>query len=74
MLLKMRGVPPKPIARPTDGMLVMWGDDVDERVREWYDGIAVTMDQLTERAGARFLGEDPREWELKFVGKIVRIG
>ncbi|KAF9696149.1 hypothetical protein EKO04_006097 [Ascochyta lentis] len=72
MLLKMRGVPPKPIPRSTDGMLVMWGDDVDETIREWYEGIAVTTQILDERANARFVGEDPAEWELKFLGKIIR--
>ncbi|OSS49975.1 hypothetical protein B5807_06171 [Epicoccum nigrum] len=72
MLLKMRGVPPKPIPRSTDGMLVMWGDDVQETIREWYEGIGVTTAVLEERAGAKFEGEDPREWELKFVGKIIR--
>jgi hypothetical protein len=72
MLLKMRGVPPKPIPRSTDGMLVMWGDDVDETIREWYEGIAVTTQILDERANAKFEGADPAEWELKFVGKIIR--
>ncbi|KAF2631934.1 hypothetical protein BU25DRAFT_487518 [Macroventuria anomochaeta] len=72
MLLKMRGVPPKPIPRSTDGMLVMWGDDVDVMIREWYEGIAVTTQMLEERANAKFVGEDPAEWELKFVGKIIR--
>jgi hypothetical protein len=72
MLLKMRGVPPKPIPRSTDGMLVMWGDDVDEMIRDWYEGIAVTTQILDERANAKFVGEDPAEWELKFVGKIIR--
>lgn len=72
MLLKMRGVPPKPIPRSTDGMLVMWGDDVDETIRDWYEGIAVTTQTLEERANAKFLGDDPAEWELKFVGKIIR--
>ena len=72
MLLKMRGVPPKPIPRSTDGMLVMWGDDVDEIIREWYEGIVVTTQTLEEKANAKFVGEDPAEWELKFVGKIIR--
>lgn len=72
MLLKMRGVPPKPIPRSTDGVLVMWGDDVDEKVREWYEGIALTTQVLDDRANARFVGHGPREWELKFVGKIIR--
>lgn len=71
MLLKMRGVPPKPVARSTDGMLVMWGEEVDEKVREWYDGIAVTSDTLAERSNAGFAGETSREWELKFAGKII---
>ncbi|KAL6704786.1 hypothetical protein ACN47E_007590 [Coniothyrium glycines] len=72
MLLKMRGVPPKPMARSTDGILAMWGEDVDEKVRDWYDGIAVTSQILDERANARFVGKDSREWELKYVGKIIR--
>lgn len=72
MLLKMRGVPPKPIPRSTDGVLVMWGEEVDDKVRDWYDGIAVTTQTLDERANARFVGEDSREWELKYVSKIIR--
>ncbi|KAF1936555.1 hypothetical protein EJ02DRAFT_459433 [Clathrospora elynae] len=72
MLLKMRGVPPKPAPRSTDGTLAVWADDVDEKVRDWYDGIAVTAEMLDDRANARFEGEDPREWELKYVGKIIR--
>ncbi|PSN72866.1 hypothetical protein BS50DRAFT_568475 [Corynespora cassiicola Philippines] len=71
MLLKMRGVPPKPMARSGDGMLVMWGDDVDDKIREWYDGIAVTGEGLSDLRNARFVGEEPGEWELKFVGKII---
>ncbi|KAF2691349.1 hypothetical protein K458DRAFT_438975 [Lentithecium fluviatile CBS 122367] len=71
MLLKMRGVPPKPQARSTDGMLVIWGDDADEKVREWYEGIGVSNEILAERSNARFVGEDPKEWELKFAGKII---
>lgn len=71
MLLKMRGVPPKPTARSSDGMLVMWGDDADDKVRDWYEGIAVSPSMLSERSGARFEGQDPAEWELKFVGKII---
>ncbi|OAK98961.1 hypothetical protein IQ06DRAFT_295274 [Phaeosphaeriaceae sp. SRC1lsM3a] len=72
MLLKMRGVPPKPTPRNTDGMLVVWADDADENVRNWYDGIAVNPNMLDEKANSRFVGEDPREWELKYVGKIIR--
>jgi hypothetical protein len=72
MLLKMRGVPPKPIPRSTDGMLIVWAEDADEKVKAWYDGIAVTSQMLDEKVNAKFVGEDPREWELKFVGKIIR--
>jgi hypothetical protein len=73
MLLKMRGVPPKPTPRSPDGVLSVWGDDSNnDRVREWYDGIAVTMQMLDQKTNARFVGEDPKEWELKFVGKIIR--
>lgn len=72
MLLKMRGVPPKPTPRNTDGMLVVWADDADDTVKDWYDGIAITTQVLDERANARFVGEDSREWELKYVGKIIR--
>ncbi|KAI8941394.1 hypothetical protein NX059_002617 [Plenodomus lindquistii] len=72
MLLKMRGVPPKPTARTSDGVLAIWGDDVDDKVRDWYDGIAVTCAKLDEQANARFLGADSREWELKYVGKVIR--
>ncbi|KAF2866703.1 hypothetical protein BDV95DRAFT_552135 [Massariosphaeria phaeospora] len=71
MLLKMRGVPPKPAPRSTDGVLVMWGDDVDDSVRDWYAGIAVSAELLAARSNARFAGVDPGEWELKFVGKII---
>lgn len=71
MLLKMRSVPPKPQARSTDGMLVIWGDDADEKVREWYEGIGVSNELLAERSNARFVGDDPMEWELKYVGKII---
>ncbi|KAF2463133.1 uncharacterized protein BDR25DRAFT_115345 [Lindgomyces ingoldianus] len=71
MLLKMRGVPPKPVPRSEDGMLVVWGEDTDEKVREWYEGIKVSQDLLATRASARFEGNDPREWELKWAGKII---
>lgn len=71
MLLKMRGVPPKPVARSSDSMLIMWGEDVDGKVREWYEGIAITTSKLAERSNAPFVGEDPREWELKYIGKII---
>ncbi|KAF2272559.1 uncharacterized protein EI97DRAFT_470274 [Westerdykella ornata] len=80
MLLKMRGVPPKPVARfwdndgDGDGMLVIRPDDVDadDRAREWYEGIGVTVWRLQEAAQARFEGVDAKEWQLKFVGKILR--
>ncbi|KAF2131316.1 hypothetical protein P153DRAFT_394666 [Dothidotthia symphoricarpi CBS 119687] len=72
MLLKMRGVPPKPVPRSGDGVLVVWGEEGDGKVREWYEGIGVSGGMLDERAAARFVGEGPREWELKFVGKIIR--
>ncbi|KAG9186704.1 hypothetical protein G6011_09812 [Alternaria panax] len=75
MLLKMRGVPPKPTPRSSDGILTVWGEDnnnSNDKVKEWYDGIAVTMQMLDQKMNARFVGEDPREWELKFVGKIIR--
>jgi hypothetical protein len=72
MLLKMRGVPPKPTPQSPDGVLAVWSDDNDDKVREWYHGIAVTTQVLDERANARFVGEEPREWELKYVGKIIR--
>ena len=71
MLLKMRSVPPKPQARSTDGMLVVWGEDADDKVREWYEGIGVSNELLAERSNARFVGDDPMEWELKYVGKII---
>jgi hypothetical protein len=72
MLLKMRGVPPKPSPRNSDGMLVVWAEGADEKVKEWYDGIAVTTGMLDEKAGAEFLGADSAEWEFRFVGKIIR--
>jgi len=72
MLLKMRGVPPKPGPRSTDGVLSIWDDDVDEKIRNWFDGIAITSEALDEKANARFLGQDSREWELKYAGKVIR--
>jgi hypothetical protein len=72
MLLKMRGVPPKPLPCSPAGMLTVWSEDADDKVKEWYDGIAVTTQMLDEQANARFEGEDAKEWELKYVGKIVR--
>lgn len=71
MLLKMRGVPPKPEPRSTDGVLTIFGDDGDEKIREWYESIHVTNELLAERRDSRFVGADPKEWELKFVGKII---
>lgn len=72
MLLKMRGVPPKVTSMNLDGTLTVWNEDADEKVREWYSGIAVTTLMLDERANARFVGDNPKEWELKFIGKIIR--
>ncbi|PVI08576.1 hypothetical protein DM02DRAFT_665891 [Periconia macrospinosa] len=71
MLLKMRSVPPKPHPRETDGVLLMWDHEVDDKVRDWYQNIAVTGGLLAERSSAQFLGLDPAEWELKYVGKII---
>jgi hypothetical protein len=72
MLLKMRGIPPKVTSMSPDGALTVWNEDADEKVREWYSSIAVTTQMLDERANARFIGKEPKEWELKFVGKIIR--
>ncbi|EDU39985.1 conserved hypothetical protein [Pyrenophora tritici-repentis Pt-1C-BFP] len=72
MLLKMRGVPPKPTPRSPDGVLAVWSENTNDKAREWYDGIAVTAQMLDDRANALFVGEEPKEWELKFVGKIIR--
>lgn len=72
MLLKMRGVPPKPMPRSSDGMLVLWAEDADEKARQWYENIALTTQLLDEKVAAKFVGEDPAEWELKYVGKILR--
>lgn len=72
MLLKMRGVPPKPVPRNTDGILAMCGDDVDDKVRDWYNSIAITNEVLDEKANARFAGTDSREWELRFISKVIR--
>ncbi|KAJ4354452.1 uncharacterized protein N0V89_006189 [Didymosphaeria variabile] len=71
MLLKMRGVPPRPEARPTDGVLTIYGVGGDDKVREWYESIDITSELLAERRDARFEGVDPKEWELKYVGKII---
>ena len=71
MLLKMRGVPPKPEVRPIDGVLAIYGDGGDDKVREWYEGIGVTSDLLARQRDARFTGMDPKEWELKYVGKVI---
>ncbi|KAF2735236.1 hypothetical protein EJ04DRAFT_492078 [Polyplosphaeria fusca] len=78
MLLKMRSVPPKPVPGSTDGVLRIWSDEGgagggggDDEVREWYAKIGVTEQVLAERREAEFRGVSEREWELKFVGKIV---
>jgi hypothetical protein len=71
MLLKMRGVPPKPERRSTDGALSIFGEGGDEKVREWYEAIGVTNELLSDRRDARFVGVDPKEWELKYVAKII---
>ena len=71
MLLKMRGVPPKPETRATDGVLSISGEGGNEKVREWYEGIGITNELLVGRRDARFTGVDPKEWELKYVGKII---
>ncbi|KAF2199879.1 hypothetical protein GQ43DRAFT_419298 [Delitschia confertaspora ATCC 74209] len=71
MLLKMRGVPPKPVPRSEDGVLVLWGEDVEPTAKEWYECIGVTNDSLVERADASFQGNDPREWESKYIRKII---
>lgn len=71
MLLKMRGVPPKPEARATDGILSLLSEGGNEIIRDWYEGIGVTHELLAERRDARFIGLDPKEWELKYVGKII---
>lgn len=72
MLLKMRGVPPKPSPRNSDGILLVWADDADENAKKWYEGIGVTMGLLEEKANAKFGGVDGAEWELKYVGKIIK--
>jgi hypothetical protein len=73
MLLKMRGVPPKPSPRGPHGVLVVWTEDgADEKVREWYEGIGVTGRMLDGRRDARFEGKHAGEWECRFVGKIIR--
>jgi hypothetical protein len=71
MVLKMRGVPPKPTPRAADGVLVA-PDDADDAVTKWYASIAVSTLVLDDRANARFGGADPAEWEWKYVGKIIR--
>ncbi|KAL5458700.1 hypothetical protein PMIN06_003165 [Paraphaeosphaeria minitans] len=71
MLLKMRGVPPRPEPRSTDGVLTIFGEAGHEQAREWYEAVGVTHERLAERRDARFVGEDPKEWELKYVGKII---
>ncbi|CAI6246877.1 unnamed protein product [Periconia digitata] len=71
MLLKMRSVPPKPHPRDTDGMLLMWGHEVDDKIRDWYENIGVTGGWLAECSTAQFIGVDPKEWELKYAGKII---
>ena len=47
------------------------GDDVDEKIRDWYEGIGLTNELLVERSNARFVGDDPKERELKCMGKII---
>ncbi|KAF2019088.1 hypothetical protein BU24DRAFT_340960 [Aaosphaeria arxii CBS 175.79] len=70
MLLKMRGVPPKSSVGD-DGVLTAVGDDVDARIKEWYEGINLSVDKLAERRNAIFEGKDPSEWELKYTNKII---
>jgi hypothetical protein len=70
MVLKMRGVAPKPTLREADGVLVCNGPD--DVVRIWYEGIGVSKQVLDQRASAGFVGVDGGEWEFKFVGKIIR--
>lgn len=71
MLLKMRGVPPKPVSRPEDGQLILRVDEADTMAKEWYDCIGVTAETLLERGNARFEGSSPAKWELKYVRKII---
>jgi hypothetical protein len=73
MLLKMRGVPPKPTPQGHNGVLAVWTEDgADDKVQGWYEGIGVTGQMLDEKRDARFVGRDAREWEFRFVGKIIR--
>ncbi|KAF2746395.1 hypothetical protein M011DRAFT_487181 [Sporormia fimetaria CBS 119925] len=72
MLVNIRGVRPKPMVRLSDDRVVVWGEDgVDEEVRAWYESVGLTGRFLAERMGAVEAGDDPREWEGRFIGKIV---
>ncbi|KAH7130763.1 hypothetical protein B0J11DRAFT_549003 [Dendryphion nanum] len=71
MLLKMRGVSHTLAPRNHDGILVLLGDDLDENVKSWYQGVALTREVLAEKRNKGFNGVGPEEWELKFVSKIV---
>jgi len=85
MLLKMRGVPPKPGPRPEDGVLVLWDEDADPRAKSWFESVGVTQAMLRERERPGFSGFDggkaegdkggmglgPREWELRYVRKVL---
>jgi hypothetical protein len=74
MLLKMRGVPPKLAPRPDNSVLTVWGEYPDDTTKEWCDAVALTPELLEERASARFEGVELREWELKFISKIIKAG
>lgn len=49
-------------------------DAEDQGPREWFEAVAVTTGTLARRQAARFEGERPQEWELKYVGKILGAG
>lgn len=85
MLLKMRGIPPKALIRDTDGMLTasppngpsVNKDDWDN-VNQWYHDIGVSVQMLRDARDSanviHFEGRDVREWELRFVQKLLVIG
>ncbi|KAF2761944.1 hypothetical protein EJ05DRAFT_496831 [Pseudovirgaria hyperparasitica] len=71
MLLRMRGVPPKPAVRQSDGVIIPVGEHVDDAVRDWFNRVSLGAAWLEERPNARFIGETPIEWEGKYWCKVI---
>ncbi|KAL1853068.1 hypothetical protein Plec18170_005650 [Paecilomyces lecythidis] len=70
MLLKMRGLPPKTIPRPENGILKAI-DGSDENAIRWFDTIKVSPQFLEQRQSAEFDPNDSRSLELKYGAKLL---